>query len=311
MHVAQFERPIAMKINVAKRLQNQDRGDRGIPSEDYYVAWDGVELLVMWEATGDKNEAGYFGGFAAIDVLAEGLKAANLRLRVEPCGPSCSYPFAHRDLLISSNAGASDVRVTDRTSLSVDVTTPPESNPLRLVRELNSRFGFNARSFARMRSFGASVVSSDREARWDMSQLLRIQYEMAQDRSLPFFKSIRNRWKRRFRPKQMAKIAAGLWLRLATIEDNRRKWFQARKEFESSGRYGEDLIFAIEYPEEVRLVETTEVDDLRSAVGAVSQRADSRTITMATVVGAVTGGVAGGLIALIAAFASASVGSAA
>lgn len=306
VHVARFERPISMRVTIASRFQPQERGDGAIPAEDYFVGWDGVELLVMWAAKGVPADTGFFGGFAVLDLLTEALRANGVPLIVEPCGPYCDYPFAHRDLFVSEAPTAVDVTVTDRDRRSVTLICPSEEDPVVLARKLTKRLAFSARAFARMRSFGASATQNEGDARRELAELLQLQYKVARTASLGWRESAAERWSNRGTVREMARLTAALWLRLANIEDNRRRWSGARYAFDTSGRFGEDKIFGIEYPEETKSVESIDVEDLRAAVGGMSQRADARTVTTATVAGAIAGGAVAGIIALVAALASAS-----
>jgi hypothetical protein len=293
-----------MAISVAKRLQPQDRGDRGIPAEDYYVSWNGVSLVVLWKASDPKSDAGFYGGFAAIEILKEALASADALLHVEPCGPHCDYPFAHRDLFVSSSETVADMTTSDRTRFAVTVVTPPEADPLVLVGKLGARVARVSRNFAAMRSYGATVIENDRSARSELATLLGLQYELARAATLPWRESMAARWANRAHGKKMSLVTANLWLRLATIEDNLRHWRDSKAAFDGGIQDGTDLIFAHEYADGATTLDAIDVEDLRAAVDRMSQRADARTVTAATIGGAIAGGAVGGIIALVASVAS-------
>lgn len=305
VHVAKFDSPVVMKVNVPRRLQGQDRGASAIPSEEYIVAWDGVELLVTWTPASTGNATGYYGGFAAIDVLRDALEKAGVKAVPQPCGPHCEYPFAHTNLLLSQAENVDDLSLTAHKPGSVVATIPTQSDDITMTRFLARRLGFTIRTFARMRGFGATVIATENRARKEVADLLMLQYEMANVSAQPFFKSISLRIEKSDVPKKMSRLIAGLWLRLATLEQNRRKWGEVRHIYETStAASGFDLLFGVEYPQEVNSVEGIEVDNLRSAVEQMTVRADSRGVIVATITGAIAGGAIAGIVALVAALAS-------
>jgi hypothetical protein len=306
VHVGQFERPIEFKMNVAVRHQDQQFGPEAIPSEDYFVSWDGIQLLVAWPAGKEGQDTGAAGGLSAFDLLHEAMESVGLQLLVEPCGPYCDYPFAHRDLLIAQDETIAELSVTDHKRSSVLVALRPDKEPLRMVSRLAHRLAPTTRAYARMRSYGATINATNASSRRDVSRLLRLQYDLAHAASLGGRTGIGERWANRGKPNKMALITASLWLELATIEENRRRWIGAKAAFDSAGRYGEQAIFSIEYAEEVETVERVDVEDLRSVADRMSQRADSRTVGVATIGGAIAGGTVGGLIAFLATVASSS-----
>lgn len=299
VHGAAFKYPITMLIQVPKRLQPQSQGLEAIPAEEYWAAWDGVELIVLWSNEDEKKRFGYFGGFAVLDVLEKATDAAGYGLHVQPCGSSCSYPFAHRDLLVSANGNASEATLEEIDEWTAKIVCPSTAEPLRLVRSLSIQFSFCVHIFASMRSHGASVWQTERLARRDLGKLLRLQYESADLRAQPILRSLKSRWKSRSIARDTARLTAGLWLCLATLEENQRGWTEDKYIYEANAaRNGFGLVFGVEYPQEVNSVRSLEVSSLRAAVQQMSARADTRLVVLATAGGALAGALVGGLVSL-------------
>jgi len=301
VHVARFERPIVFKIHVARRFQPTDQGDKAIPAEDYWVAWDGVQILVMWERPA-KGFSNTYGGIAAIQILEEAVKSLGLELFIEPCGPNCDFPFSHRDLLVMEAEEVPDreFHLVDETTVSVFV--PAAKDPLVILRGLSARLSFSGRLFARMRRYGVAVTHTEGEARSELADLLKLHYEGAEARSKGFWKSIPDWFRAPARSTKASRLTGALWLRLATIETNRRGWSIARQQYDAAApRDGRGLIFGYEYPQEIERVTGVDVEDLRSAVSGMTARADSRSVAAATVSGAIGGGLVGAIVTLVAA----------
>jgi hypothetical protein len=300
VHVASFVKPILFSIHVPKRLQPQDRGGGAIPSEEYWVSWDGVELVVLWDHASSARPTGHYGGFIALDVLDEAAKTLHLRTMRQACGPYCDYPFSHQDLLIAPDADASKLLLTEQGRWTLRVDCPAEPDVLELVRRLSVAFSQTVHTFALFRSFGASVSRTEGRARRDLTELLRHQYEIANTAAKPLFKSIPSRWKNRQLRRQMARLIATLWLRLATLEETHRHWSEGKFVYETSTQQqGLGLIFRTEYPQSLNSVDSVELNNLRSTVEQLTIRADTRVIAFATVAGALAGALVGGLASVI------------
>ncbi|WP_332062343.1 hypothetical protein [Agromyces sp. CCNWLW203] len=300
IHVASFRTPILMAINVPQRLQPQDRGERGIPAEEYWVAWDGVQLLVLWDRNATEHSLGYYGGFAAMEIISDALDELGLSPRNQPCGPYCKYPFAHQDLLVAPAADTSKVRLREEGRFTVRIDCPSEPDVLELAHRLSRSFSLTVNTFAKMRSFGDSVSGTEIKARRELADLLQHQYEIARTAAEPFIRSIRLRWKNRGLRRKMSKGVARLWMHLATIERNQRHCIEGRYIYDTSAqRQGIGLIFKTEYPQFLNSIDTLEIDTLRATVEQLSMRVDTRIIAVATIAGAMSGALVGALVTLL------------
>lgn len=304
IHVAKFAEPIVMKVNIPRRLQNQERGPAAIPAEDYLVAWDGMELLVLWDHDQSKRPSGYFGGFAVLDVINDAVAKVGLETRREPCGPNCDFPFAHTDMMLLPDESISDLVLSPLERGVVEARFPVTDSETKLARALAERLGFTIRTFARMRAFGTTVIASENQARREVGDLLMMQYKRANAAALGIFGSIPTRIRNHGMPRKMSLLTAGLWLRLATLEQNRRSWGEVRHVYDTSvSASGYGVLFGIEYPQEVNSVQGLEVGSLRSAVEQMTLRADTRVVALSTLSGAIAGGIIAGILSVIVAIA--------
>ncbi|WP_314139107.1 hypothetical protein [uncultured Plantibacter sp.] len=301
IHVAEFETPILLNLHVPKRLQAGGGDERSVPADEYWVSWDGVQLLVLWDYSASNRPTGFYGGLIAVSVLHDAVKKIGLTTKSQPCGPYCSFPFSHQDLLIAPDLDTTTAKFADRGENRIRVSCPPEPDPLELARRLSRRLSHLVSTFATMRSFGETVSGAEKLARQDVSSLLKLQYELAETNAMHPLKSLPKRWRQRGRRKQMAHLIAKLWMRLATLEENYRHWKEGRFLYDSSARSdGLDLIFRLEYPQSQNSVGSVDIVSLRATVEQLSARADSHVVAIATIAGATSGAVVAGFATLLA-----------
>lgn len=292
MHVVSFRVPVLMTIVVPKRLQKQDRGESAIPSDTYHVSWDGMQFVVAWELSPEVDAHGFYGGFIALDVLRDAAKDAGVRLETPPCGPGCSYPFAHRDLAINIDTAFDvlHVRETGTRVLFASVKGEPASPVFTVLMSIASSLRLSIHTFATMRGHGEAVWMTESAARRDITKILKLQYERAARVSVGKRKRIASYWKARHAKGQSRLLVASIWLYFATLEENQAAWRDARAEYlNASTRNGVGAIFGVEYPRSVLRVEQVDLHSLRSAITYVSERADSSGVIKATLAGGIAG----------------------
>lgn len=305
VHVARFERPLVFQISVARRFQPSDQGEFAVPAEDYWVAWDGVQVMVMWRRP-DAEYSNTYGGISALEVLEDAVRAAGRKLFVEPCGPNCDFPFAHRDVYIVESEDGSQQEVEPIHETAVRIVVPTEKKPMAIVRRVAVRLSFSTRLFAKMRRFGSAVLSTDRRAKTELEDLLRLHYLAADARTRGARAWAQSLFQASARGREIARLTAALWLRLVTIDSNKRGWAAAKDQYDaSSQKGGRHHVFGYEYPQEVSRVSNIDTGDLRGSVQGMTARADSRSVAIATASGAIAGGLVGALISVVASIVSA------
>ncbi|GAB3404645.1 hypothetical protein GCM10027515_16910 [Schumannella luteola] len=299
VHALSFRDPIAFSVNVPRRLQASADAAHTVPTEKYWAAWDGVVLFIGWTSTAP-SPFGSAAGLSVLEVLRDAIREAGYSLRSQPCGPSCNYPFAHQDLLVDSASTHSEVRLEELDRWTTRIKTPIAGDRLSLASNLVSEFSYLGNVFAHLRSNGQVVRQSERAARKDLGDLLRLQYERAAITAMDPLRSIPERWRKRSNSSATARLIAGLWLRLASLDQNKRNWDADRYRYDQSGTEGDArLLFRSEFPDEVNGIETLDIDSLQASLVQMSAQADSRSLAWATAVGALAGGVLGAALGAV------------
>lgn len=97
---------LRFQIRVPIKNQPMHGGAQDIPSDTYWVAWNGVSVFVMWEQKGDWIPIS--AGHVVEDVLRDVLEAISCSLYVQACGPGCDYGFMHTSIQIERTAHPND-----------------------------------------------------------------------------------------------------------------------------------------------------------------------------------------------------------
>lgn len=295
-HILELSEPISFQVFLNHGPSERDSG----LVTSYWVAWDGIAVSVMWDAHGAVSPFSADEGTLVFDLIATLTKEAGLKLRLQPCGDVCDYPFAHNEAILTPGANHSDFPVTRTSETAIEVACPQVRTPHALIRELSTAVNYTATVFSSLRSYGETVRQSETHARAELSEALVLQYEREQSSSTGFLRSVGRRWKRRKHNQKISRLIANLWLRLATIEASTSKWQDERYAFDSLlPRAGLAQIFAHEYPQQVTMMKSVRTANLEASVSQLTSRSDSRLVAIATVMGAMGGAVAAALVGLV------------
>ena len=94
VHAQMFSDPIAFQLHVPAKNQPKVFDSDTIPSEDYFVLWDGGNLLVGWEQPAG-GHVGSSGGHIVEEVVEQAVERAGVDLMVQACNPDCACVFLH------------------------------------------------------------------------------------------------------------------------------------------------------------------------------------------------------------------------
>jgi hypothetical protein len=304
-HAIRFSDPFSFIVSVPKRNQPPFRGYTDFPSDTYYVAWDGVTAVVLWERTPDAVGPPRAGGQVVVDVLTDVVAAAGFELYVQPCSPNCTNLFAHTVLQVEqSDVGDEMTLESDPDSSIVVLHVPFNGEPLGLVAKVCTYIRVEAEYFARFKNGAQRIMDLESFARSMVAELLELQYErnatLKLGRARRFLSKIHNRGSKR----KIQGLIASLWLVFARLEERRSEWFSARDRFvDSIERYGTGALFKRDHRDELRTIERQDLAFIRAAIEQSANRLDSSTIALVTglsAVAAVIGAVIGALIAVAA-----------
>jgi hypothetical protein len=298
-HAIEMNPPLQFTVQVPRRLQLPDWGKEDeVPSDEYWVTWDGIALAILWKLEGESSY-GQIGGLSVINVLREAAKSSGCEVIAQPCGPNCNYLFAHRDVTVTTTADR-DLQGTfeelDRWHAGFAI---PESlaTPYEAALAVHHAMGTASRWFALMRSEGKAISNIESSARQDLDDLLEIYHKTTLTGSLANPKNWKSRWKIRGWRREAKRLVARLWLALSALEARRHDWtngkFVYSKEAATRGR---SLIFKSEYDDEVNYISAIDVSSIESSVEYAASHLDTQSVVKATAISAIIGAIVGASI---------------
>ena len=300
-----LSKPIYFSVHVPKKNQPALHDEHDIRSEDYFVAWDGVTALVLWEQ--DDDFLPLAGGQIVAEILDSALQKIKTELYNQACSPDCQNIFFHTSMHVydisetdADENGLTFLLSDDSDERSVDVFVPTHDGNFDILEWIYLDVGLPAERFADLKSIGRRVLDIEESIREQFIHLLSHYHEHASIAARPLWSSLRARWRIRRWRKEARYLVAGLWLSLANVEALRRRWEERRRGFESDIAESEIRpLFAKDYTNDAATVDSLEIEHLDSMINQMSSSLDNRAIMVATVGGALAGGLAGALIGLI------------
>jgi len=296
--VMKLSNPILFKVHVPKKNQPAWHGYDNIPTEDYFVSWDGVTAFVAWEQ--DSDHIPLPGGQIVADILDSALAAHRAELYIQACSPICHNIFFHTDLYLrpADPCLEDGTPITERRHAenAVDISIPRDMSMFDTLNWLSLYLRDVGDEFAVLKNLSRRVMDIESLIRDEMTHLLGHYYEHAVITTKPLWRSLKARWQMRWWRREARQILAGLWLSLANAEGLRRNWEDSRREFDDEKLV---LIFESDYSDDIAVVSSLEMSHLDATIEQISRNLDNNAVVLATVLGALAGGLAGALIGLI------------
>jgi hypothetical protein len=301
IHALEIDPPLKFTVQIPRRLQIQKgASEESVPTDEYWVVWDGILLVVMWRYDGN-GSYGTLGGTAIIKLLMEVAQKSGKAVYVQPCGPNCDYPFAHRDIRVVSTNEAEDgqqptFKETGRLLVTLELSSEP-ATPYEAASKVHSEVFLVSRWYARMRSDGEAIHDIEEAARGDLRDLLKIYHTATLFGPLVYPSSWKARWRLRGWRRNARRLIARLWLALSALESRRHDWANSKFTYEKvASRQGRGLIFRTEYEDEVNYVSAMDVSRIESSVEYAASHLDTRSVAVATTAGAIAGAIVGALV---------------
>jgi hypothetical protein len=241
------------------------------------------------------------GGRVVLHVLKEAADKAGAAAVSEPCGPNCSYPFAHAKLsLRSSEKSSSDLTFSGTGASAVDVFISGMSGIEDALTKLFAQVSFAGWCFASMRSESRTMQEIDEFARNDLTTLLSIYYGSVTRKFSFRRQDFRRWWSQRKWASTANKLIARLWLAVATIEGRRLDWTNVKFVYDGfATRTGVGVVFESEYAQDVNVINHIDISGIKSAIDHASSRLDTKSLAFATTVAAVVGALVGVIVGAI------------
>ena len=292
---------IRFRIKVPIKNQPKHHGYDDIPTDEYWVSWDGVTVFVLWEQ--DTEHDPMSGGHILADILRDAAQELGGDIYIQACSPGCDNLFFHTTMHISETPAEEETRdivITKRPrSPIVDVSLYDIDDAFEALMWLHLCLSVPCGRFAEMKNLGQRLIDIEHNAGRGLAHLLDHYYEHSRLSTLPPWREIRNRWKNRSWRKEVRYLLVGLWLSLANMETVRQGWADAQRGFENTiDEDGKAYLFAIDYRDDAAAIESINTRSLETAIEQVSDRLDNRTMVAVTFVGGVAGGLAGALVGL-------------
>ncbi|GGS50272.1 hypothetical protein [Streptomyces cinerochromogenes] len=298
MRAVHFDRPLLFKIVVPIKNQPQHHHADDIPTDTYWVSWDGVVVMVLWRH--ERKGIPSSGGQIILQLLEEICASANLGVFNQACSPACTNVFMHSDLIIKQLDDLEDCRILGSDRTTVYVAAPTSEEPEDALIELYYSFGRTSLYFARQKNMGRRIIDLEAEAWQRAAHLLSHYSAHAEASAKPFRKRIVMRWRNRGWRSKVRSLSAQTWVCMTGIEVMLRKWKEVKTDFSDGAKENSCMpIFETDYFDEVAIIESIDLSRLESMSTQVESRLDNRLISIATAGGAVSGAVAGALVTLL------------
>lgn len=207
--------------------------------------------------------------------------------------------FFHTAVRVTPHVDAEDWRFMQGDEFSViEFEGPPGTNPQQWLAPLFSVIRTGAEVFADMKNLGARIQAVENEARRTLGRLLAATAQREHLSTHSVLLTLNDRWQMRGFRRQAREDLALLWLAIANLEMLKRRWGESRIRFtdEMLDVTGIDLLFARDDSPEAQTVESLNLTTIQAAVTHLSGGLDTRTIALATIVGAAAGGLMGSII---------------
>lgn len=278
LHSHRLSDPIVFELVVPASEQEAFRGDSSFPIGSYWVAWDGIVVMVAWQQPSDE-EVSLAAGRVAFDVITAAVTKANLRTLAQACSPGCHNRFTHTNVLVvekGSREPASSRHAVIRVSSLSDVVS----------KDLRIWFGMACYTF-----FLFALYKNQARRIRDLADAIdyRLQALLSlrqRRQSISFLSRRRDRLKERRElfgwQKISRKCEADVWLAAASIELHRGTWDEKRRRFRDNAPSLPADVFARDIKDDEVAVDTLDLDFARAALQYSSARFDAQMLAIVT-----------------------------
>lgn len=298
LRAVHLDRPIIFKMVVPIKNQPQHHHADDIPTDTYWVAWDGVVVMILWRHK--KKDLPRSGGQIVLQLLEEVCKTVSLGVLNQACSPACSNVFMHSDLIVNQVEELDEARVLDADRTTVEIATPFNEQPEDVLIDLFFAFGRPSLYFARQKNLGRRIIDLETEAWGRASHLISHYAAHAQASALPIKDRIVARWRNRGWRSEVRSLSAQTWVCMTGIELMLRKWKELKNDFSDAATEHSCMpVYETDYTDDVAIIESIDLSRLESMSTQVESRLDNRLISIATAGGAISGGITGALVSLL------------
>lgn len=287
----QFSDPIIIELRVPIKNQPLFQGENDVPTDHYWIAWDGLTAVVLWETDADTTYPPRSAGHIVKDVLSTATEAAGFGLMQQACSPACKNMFAHssiRVLQFPGDSGLIDAFQSTGRSLAV-ARVESKHDPVAVLISIAGRILSTGENFALFKNYSRRLMKVEDLAHDFVDELLIHDYAEIEHRRKKLLSRMGARLKSfgkrgRHRPDE---LIASLWLLMASKETLLRICNERRRSFSRmADRAGTETLYATDRRDDEHSIDSLDFTFIRSAVEQKSNRIDNRVIAWATGCGA-------------------------
>lgn len=290
--VLELSNYLRFKVRVPIKNQELHHGADDVPSDTYWVAWNGVCIFVMWEQSHPTIPLS--GGHVIATVLRDVLSQISCGLYVQACGPHCSFGFLHTNVWLENDPSIDDYELATRDERSVSFRADLDfEDPMSDLEWVAMSLGTGLGEFASYKNVGRRVIDMESALRDDLAHLLGHYHAhtlLVSEGRRP--KALYSRWQARGWRKEAWSLVSRTWLGMTNLETLRRVWNSERTSLLES----EDLLpmLSRDFVQDEAAILGLQTESISETVNQVSSALNNRMAVTATVWGALAGGIAGG-----------------
>lgn len=300
-----FSDPLIIELRVPLKNQPVINGDADVPTDHYWVAWDGVTAIVLWEVDEpDRIYAPRSAGHIIHDVLRTAAEDAGYELMQQACSTDCHNMFAHRDIRlvqVPGHGGIVSGLVAGDDVGPANAVIECNGDAPELLRRLWETVEAATGEFALFKNYARRLFAVEDLANEFVTDLLTRDYAAIVHKRLSRIRRVGVRLKAlRIRKSKAGRsideLIAALWLLMASKETliglvaSKRRSFNIRAAKEDT-----EVLYVADRREDEHRLEILDLTFVRAAIEQKSSRLDNRIIAVATACGALAA-VVGALI---------------
>jgi hypothetical protein len=294
--------PISFTVTVPIKNQPEFRGYADIPTDTYYVAWDGITAVVAWDRRADQKKPPRSGGHVVVDILRNLAKSVDLDLYAQACSPGCTNMFAHPIMRLERVEAPKTTRpriaATAFPCINVHFHCSGEARDVAVA--IDRAVANQGYTFALFKNYARRIMDLEALARTKVSTLLKIDYDRIKRLQLSPLDRVKEAWRHRSDKRQARLLVSSLWLVFSSIELLRSDWLKHRTRLsEDSASREMNGLFQEDLGDDDNAVMSQDLSFIRSAVEQTASHQDARALAWTTALVAVAGllgAVIGGLL---------------
>ena len=295
--VLRFDQPIVFKMVAPIEDQPQHHDADDIPTDTYWVAWNGVVAMVMWKH--DLERSPLSGGHIAFEILEKAVNKCGHVLYNQACSPECENIFMHTNLLLEPSGECDRVHFIKRNGSDIHLLCPEWEDEKDSLIDLFLDLGTVFEHFAHQKNTGRRIIDLESAAYAQLLHLISHYAQHAQISTQPLLRRLIARWRGRGWKSEVRLLCAHVWLCISGIEVLKRNWIDEKKSFyDDVEESGLEEIFAIDYGDDAEKIETLDLTRLDSICGQMEARIGNPDLSWMIVSGAIAGGITGCLASL-------------